>query len=287
MSDHNTANYDRAVEIAEGVFWVGFFDTQTGLHSNPYLIIDNDEVVVIDGGSRPDFATVMMKILQTGILPSQITALLYHHYDPDLCGSISNFEDIIENKSLKVISANENFMFIQHYSMDSKPFSIDAHHNQFSFSSGRTLKFIRTPYAHSQGSFVTFDPTSGILFTSDLFGSLSSEWDLFLTLSPQCMACVNVLNCPEKKENCPIRDVLDFHKNIMPSEKALKYALKQMLAVPFQMIAPQHGSLMSDATVIAHVIHQLTSLQDVGIDKIIGNDFDFNFNHLENLRLTP
>jgi flavorubredoxin len=91
---------ETSVEIADGVYWVGFYDEQAGLHCNPYLIIDNDEAMVIDGGSRPDFATVMMKILQTGIAPNKIKALLYQHYDPDLCGSIPNFEDIISVTTL-------------------------------------------------------------------------------------------------------------------------------------------------------------------------------------------
>ena len=60
-------DYEGPVEISEGIYWVGFYDPQTGLHCNPYLIIDNEEALVIDGGSRPDFATVMMKILQAGI----------------------------------------------------------------------------------------------------------------------------------------------------------------------------------------------------------------------------
>jgi len=45
--------YDSAVEIAPGIFWVGFYDAPSGLHCNPYLIVDEDEAVVIDGGSRP------------------------------------------------------------------------------------------------------------------------------------------------------------------------------------------------------------------------------------------
>ncbi|MBU0972000.1 MAG: MBL fold metallo-hydrolase, partial [Proteobacteria bacterium] len=97
-------DYSRAIEIAQGVFWVGYSDTLSGLHCNPYIIIDNDEAVVIDGGSRPDFPTVMMKILQTGIDPSRIKALIYQHYDPDLCGSIPNYEDIISRADLKIIS---------------------------------------------------------------------------------------------------------------------------------------------------------------------------------------
>jgi hypothetical protein len=54
-------DYDNPVEIAAGIYWVGFFDPQTGLHCNPYLIIDGDEAMVIDGGSRNSKNTTAKK----------------------------------------------------------------------------------------------------------------------------------------------------------------------------------------------------------------------------------
>ena len=262
-----------AVEIAEGVYWVGFYDEQSGLHCNPYLIIDNDEAMVIDGGSRPDFATVMMKILQTGITPGQIVALLYQHYDPDLCGSIPNFEDIIKRNDLRVISDSENLMFIRHYSVTTRLFPISKLNYQYTFSSGRTLKFVKTPYAHSGGSIVTFDPQSGILFSSDLFGSLGLEWELFLNLKPECMNCVSFARCPQNRPICPVNDILNFHKSVMPSGKALRYALEQMLEIPFTMIAPQHGSIIKNKEIMRYVFELLASLKGVGIDGIIDDDY--------------
>ena len=275
MKKNNTIDYERPVEIADGVFWVGFFDKKAGLHCNPYLIIDGDEAVVIDGGSRPDFATVMMKILQTGLLPNQIKALIYQHYDPDLCGSIPNFEEMIKRDDLQLISARENFMFIRHYSIQSKLYTIERDDYKFTFSSGRTLEFIRTPYSHSVGSFVTFDPASKIIFTSDLFGSLAKEWELFFNLENHCMECVNVEKCPQNRENCPIRDIESFHASLIPSEKALKYALNQLQQVPFKIIAPQHGSIMVEEKIIQFVIERLSNLKGVGIDGIVGNGFHF------------
>ena len=275
MKISKNIDYDCPVEIADGIFWIGFFDRQTGLHCNPYLIVDGDEAIVIDGGSRPDFPTVMMKILQTGLSPQKIKALIYQHYDPDLCGSIPNFEDMIKRDDLQLISAIENFMFIRHYAVHSQLYPIKKNGYKFSFSSGRTLKFIPTPYSHSPGSFVTFDPVSKVLFTSDLFGSDSIEWELFLKLENHCMECVSVEKCPRKFENCPIRDIEAFHKTVMPSEKALKYALNSLLEVPFKMIAPQHGSILSDDKIITYVIKHLASLKDIGIDGVIGDDYHF------------
>ena len=129
-------NYSRPIEIAEGVFWVGFYDVHPGSHCNPYFITDGKEAIVIDGGSRPDFPSVMMKILSTGVAPSSIVALIYQHYDPDLCGSISNFEDIIDREDLKIISAKSNHMFIRHYAANSDLFSLEDYTEGFGFLPG-------------------------------------------------------------------------------------------------------------------------------------------------------
>ena len=274
-------DYESAIEIGDGVYWVGFYDKQTGLHCNPYLIIDHDEALVIDGGSRPDFATVMMKILQTGITPDQIKALLYQHYDPDLCGSIPNFESIIKSKDLKVISASENLMFIRHYAVSSRLVPISKLEYQYVFASGRTLQFIKTPYSHSGGSIVTFDPQSGFLFSSDLFGSLGTEWELILKLRPACQDCTNLIKCPESRKTCPIKDILNFHQHLMPSRKALRYSLEKILEIPFNVIAPQHGSIISDKKIMKYIFELLAALEDVGIDAIVEDDHIFNFSNIE------
>jgi flavorubredoxin len=278
---YEEADYENPIEIADGIYWVGFYDQQSGLHCNPYLIIDNDEALVIDGGSRPDFPTVMMKILQTGIAPNQIKALLYQHYDPDLCGSIPNFEGIIERNDLKIMSASENLMFIRHYSVSSRLVTLSEQRYRYAFSSGRTLEFIKTPYSHSAGSFVTFDPKSKIVFSSDLFGSYGSDWELYLELKPECIECVELDDCPKKLPNCPINDILYFHKKIMPSSKALKFAFEKILALPFETIAPQHGSIIFDKKEMKYIFQMLISLVDVGIDGIIDDQYAFDFRNLD------
>ena len=268
----------QAVVLKDGVFWVGFYDVESGLHCNPYLIVDQDEAIVIDSGSRPDFPTVMMKILQTGITPNQIKALVYQHYDPDLCGSVPNFEDIIHRDDLKIISGEENLMFIRHYAVNSELVPLHQINFSYRFSSGRTLHFVETPFAHSSGSFVTFDTHSRILFSSDLFGSYGNEWQLFLKLPPECVDCNSLDHCPEQRRFCQIRDILEFHQKIMPSRKALRYALEQLAELPFEMIAPQHGSIISDPDSQRYIFSKLTRLEEVGVDALVSDHHQFNFN---------
>lgn len=275
-SNHSDTNYESAVEIAPGIFWVGFYDAPSGLHCNPYLIVDEDEAVVIDGGSRPDFATVMLKILQTGIFPRQIKALIYQHYDPDLCGSAPNFEDAIGHDDLQIISASENLMFIRHYAVSSPLTSLSKLKFEYQFSSGRRLQFITTPYSHSAGSFMTFDPHSGVLFTSDLFGSYGVSWQLYLQLAAECIECKNLSQCPRKLPNCPVNDILNFHRKIMTSTKALGHSLEQIAKIPFTILAPQHGSVINDKEIIEYVSKLLAALKDVGIDGILGDGDRFD-----------
>jgi len=277
-SKHTDTDYESALEIVPGIFWVGFYDAPSGLHCNPYLIVDEDEAVVIDGGSRPDFATVMLKILQTGITPQQIQALIYQHYDPDLCGSAPNFEDAIRQKDLKIVSASENMMFLRHYSISSPLVSLSKLKFEYAFSSGRKLQFFKTPYSHAAGSFMTFDPFSGVLFTSDLFGSYGVSWQLFLQLTAECMECKNLSRCPRKLPNCPVNDILNFHRKIMTSTKALRYSLEQIANIPFEILAPQHGSIIDKEDIIHYVFKLLATLTDVGIDGTLddlGIEFDY------------
>lgn len=274
-------DYERAVEIVKGVFWVGFYDAQSGLHCNPYLIVDRDEAVVIDGGSRPDFPTVMMKILQTGVFPNQISALIYQHYDPDLCASLPSFEDIIGRQDLQILSAAANNMFIRHYAAQSKLLALENVGSQFTFSSGRKLQFIKTPYAHAQGSFVTFDAASGVLFSSDLFGSYGTEWSLFLDLEPVCLECQDITDCVRTSVKCPMRDLLKFHQKLMPSEKALHHALKKLLPVPFTILAPQHGSVITDRKIIQKAFELLAGLRDVGIDALVQDGYHLDAGRIQ------
>lgn len=267
-------DYSGPIEVAEGIYWIGFADDNSGLHCNPYLIVEGEEAILIDGGSRDDFSTVMMKILQTGIDPNTISRLIYQHYDPDLCGSIPHFENLIEHEDLKIISHRENNIFIKYYSSKKPKLCIETMDYSYTFKSGRKLTFIRTPYAHSTGSFMTYDEKTGTLFSSDIFGSYDRIWDLFLKLKPECKNCHFDNKCYLDDKPCGIKGIINFHQRVMTSFRAMQYALEQIEGIDPIIVAPQHGSIVEGREQIHTVMEHLKATNNIGIDYFLAGDSD-------------
>ncbi|MBF0227188.1 MAG: MBL fold metallo-hydrolase [Desulfobacterales bacterium] len=263
-------SYNRPIQIAEGIYWVGFRDEKTNIGCNPYLVIEGDQAVLIDGGSRSDFADVMMKILQVGLDPRQINSLIYQHYDPDLCGSMMSFIDMCENPNLKIISDKNNNIFISYYISRDKFYLLKSisDYKYKLILNDRVLEFIPTPYSHSAGSFVTYDTKTGTLFSSDLFGSIFTEPDMFLSLDEKCYSCTNYDSCPNQKPDCPLKGIFLFHTTIMPCTKSLRYAMHKIEDMDIKCIAPQHGSILTNRREISYIIKKLKELEQVGIDGI-------------------
>lgn len=259
-------DYSEYIEIAEGIYWVGYADEDKGLHCNPYLILDGEEAVLIDSGSRDDFSTVMLKIMRTGTSPSRIKRLVYQHYDPDLCGNIPHMEAMINSEELKIISHRENNVFINYYSAKSPKLCIEKLGMKFEFSSGRRLDFIRTPYSHCPGSFITYDTKTKVLFSSDIFGSYDYNWSLYTRIDENCKDCIDRGNCPVTKKDCQIEGLCDFHKHNMTSKRALDYALERIEELDISLIAPQHGSILHTRASQEAAIAHLKSLTSIGID---------------------
>lgn len=264
--DMNELDYLKPIEIADGIYWIGYLDEKASLHCNPYIIIDEGEAVLVDGGSRDDFSTVMLKILRLGINPQDINRLIYQHSDPDLCASIPQFEAIIDKKDLKIIAHKKEITFIRYYSSKTDMVGIDDLGYEYTFKSGRKLKFIETPFAHDPGSFMTYDVKTKTLFSSDIFGSFDKEWSLYKHLPKECIDCSPKEVCTYTKNPCVGKGVVEFHQSVMPSFNALKYALEQVKSLDIDLIAPQHGSLIDRESDKNAIIRHLESIKEVGFD---------------------
>ncbi|MFC1481758.1 response regulator [Candidatus Neomarinimicrobiota bacterium] len=217
-------NLDSPIEIRPGIYWVGSDEMEGGLHCNPYLIVDKDEAVLLDPGSGLDFEEVYRKVLEVVSL-DKIKYIVLHHQDPDLCSSVTLFEE----KGLKaeIVTHWRSAVILKFYGIKSPYYLANEKDFALKLGSGRSLQFIPTPYLHFPGAIVTYDEESRILFSSDLFGAFSTSWELYAGedyLEPMKL----------------------FHENYMPGNDVLRPVMESLMGMDISLIAPQHGSIIAD-----------------------------------------
>lgn len=239
-------DYDNNVAITREIYWVGYFDAEAHLHCNPYLLIDEKDVVLFDPGSIPHFPIVMRKVIDL-VNPADISLVVASHQDPDVCGNLAVLEDVIGRPDLKIAAHSKTIRLIRHFGVNSKFYAVDENDYQFTLSSGRVLDFLYTPYLHSPGAIVTLDRQSRSLFSGDIFGAVSHDWSLF-----------------SKGDYLTALDT--FHQLYMPSNELLKRGMEQFENLEIDRILPQHGSVLEGGQIKSTIDH-LKSLS-CGIDLI-------------------
>ena len=224
MKTENTVKKPQPVEIAPGIFWVGTRFDDDSIDCNPYLVIDGDEAVLIDPGSIVDFPSVREAVFSL-IPPENISLIIAHHQDPDICGSIAEFYQA--GVTAPVAMHWRTSVLVRYYGIQNETYLVLENGWQWSFSGGRTLRFLPAPYCHCPGCIMTYDPESGVLFSSDLFGSLDSSKELY--------AGADYL---EKMKS--------FHAHYMPSHEILSPVMRSLMPLDISVIAPQHGQIIRE-----------------------------------------
>ena len=214
----------KIVEIAKDIYWVGGSGQDGGLHCNPYLIVDGDEAVLIDPGSVLDFEYVYENVCS--IVPlEKIKYVILHHQDPDFCSSVPLFE--AKGANFKIVTHWRTETLVKYYGIKSEYFIVDKNAMKLELKSGRVLEFLQTPYLHFAGAITTYDTKTKILFSSDLFGAFSFEWNMYAGEDY-------------------IEKMKTFHEHYMPSNDILRPVMEVFLGMDISMIAPQHGSVIKD-----------------------------------------
>lgn len=217
-------NYEDAIAVTRDIHWVGFNDPESGLHCNPYVLVDDGEVVLLDPGSIPHFPIVMRKVIEV-VSPEEIRYVVVHHQDPDVCGNLAVVEDVIGSAELSIVSSKKSMRLVRHYGLSSKLYTVEEHERSLTLASGRELRFVPTPFLHSPGAFATYDVRTKSLFSSDLFGAVDRDWRLFAGADPWT-------------------GMRRFHEEYMPSHAVLGPCIARLRELEIERILPQHGSIL-------------------------------------------
>ncbi len=168
-------------KISDDLYWVGVNDHRLalfenvhpiprGVSYNSYLLLDKKTVLfdTVDWAGCRQFLE-NIKFLLNG---RKLDYLVINHVEPDHAACIN--EIILRYPNIKIISNKRAFVFMHQFG-----FSVDGRIDQVKEGDTRsfgkhTVTFIAAPMVHWPEVMVTFDTTTGTLFSADAFGSFGA-----------------------------------------------------------------------------------------------------------------
>jgi diguanylate cyclase (GGDEF)-like protein len=219
-----------AVELAPRVWWVGSMLPDDQFQCHAYLIEQGDESVLVDPGSALAVDDLIRKVDEV-VGVERVRWLVCSHSDPDIISALPALAARGMQPNAAIVTHWRDEALIRH-SAPPLPYWRVEEHGWHLRLQDRTLQFVFTPYAHSAGAFCTFDPASGTLFSSDLFGGFSNEKTLYASSMDD------------------FDGIRAFHEHYMPSREILNYSLERLRRLRVNLIAPQHGRVIPEHLVL-------------------------------------
>ncbi len=236
-------DFTQPVEIASNIYWIGMYLENDPFQCHPYFIKNGNESILIDPGSMLEFEETVRKVKSVSSFKS-IKYIVLHHQDPDLVAAVPEIEKLIDRDDLLIVTHSRMSLLIKHYLVTSDYYEIDKNSNQLTTTNGFRLEFLTTPYCHSPGAFVSYEPKTKTLFSGDIFGGLDKSWEFYA-------------------DETYFDKAKQFHKEYMPSRDIFNYALNKIEKLDIELIAPQHGSIIQKLY-IANLIADMKNL-DCGL----------------------
>jgi len=244
-----------AVEIADRVWWVGSIRTNDTFQCHPYLIEAGDHSVLIDPGSILSVDETLRRVEQVVPL-SSIRYVVCHHSDPDIAGGLGVIRAAMPSPDLRLVTEWRAETLLKHYDAGIPFLRVEDNGWALPIDGDRRLRFVLTPYLHFPGALVSYEESTGVLFSSDLFGGFTDGGRLYAT------------------DQSYFESMRPFHEHYMPSREILAAGLGRITrSFPrINLIAPQHGCIIPEP-LVKPMIDQLSSLE-CGIFLLAREDLD-------------
>jgi len=229
----------KAVEIKNGIYWVGAIDwairdfhgymTPRGTTYNNYLIMDED-ITLLDT-VKYDFADTTIKNIQSVVDPSRIKNVIVNHIENDHVTSLGAIMALTPNATIYITEKGKKGLG-RFY--DLSRWTIKTVKTGDTLKIGkRTLFFLETPMLHWPDSMMTYIKEEKILISQDGFGQHIASAVRF---DDEFITCQSMSELDDA--------VIDYYANIlMPFGQLIKAKIAevQKLGLDIEIIAPDHG----------------------------------------------
>lgn len=225
-------------------------DVSSGLaiQANNHLIIHGKSSMVLDPGGHKAYSKVLSNTLSL-LGEAKLDYLFLSHQDPDIVAAVNGW---LMTTDVVAYASKLWARFIPHFGLDSyvedRLLNIEDGGMIFDLD-GADLLVLPAHFLHSCGNFQIYDPISKILYTGDLGASIDCDYRSTSDFSSH------------------LSTMEGFHRRYMGSTRALKAWADMVRPLDIEIIAPQHGAMMTGKDIVGEFIEWCSTLE-CGIDAI-------------------
>ncbi|MEO0409988.1 MAG: diflavin flavoprotein [Cyanobacteria bacterium P01_A01_bin.135] len=200
------------------------FELQNGTTYNSF-IVRGDKTALIDT-THIKFQDLYLACLQQQIDWEQLDYLIVNHTEPDHSGLV---KDLLQRAPhITVVGSKVAIQFLQN--MVHQPFEslVVKSGSELDLGQGHRLQFVSAPNLHWPDTIFTYDSSTQVLFTCDVFGMHYCDDVLFDEVPPLLET-----------------DFKTYYDCLMgPNARSVLMALKRMAPFDVELIATGHGPLL-------------------------------------------
>lgn len=223
------------VQIADRAYWIGEVDDkkvpfhrlvlEKGTTYNSYFL-DTDKPTIIDTVDIA-FAGEWVKALAEIVDLKRLQYLVINHVEPDHAGAVGSLMNKAKNAAIVTTEKGKEFL-IGMFKLQNAKFIVIKDGDTLDIG-GKTLKFLETPYLHTEETMVTYSIEDKILYPCDQFSTHIANYELF--------------NDSAKEDIT--EDFKVYYSLIMhPHRPYVKDMLAKIKNLDIAMIAPSHGYIL-------------------------------------------
>ncbi|MGE4231717.1 MAG: MBL fold metallo-hydrolase [Bacteriovoracia bacterium] len=195
------------------------------IDTNEYVIVSNEEVLMLDPGGTeifPKVLTAVSEVIELG----KITTYLCSHQDPDIMSSLPLWMALTPKAKIYISWLWAGF--VSHFGHEYSSNLVSVGDEGITIEvGGRPFQLVPAHHCHSAGNFSLYDPTARILFSGDVGAALIPPgYGLF------------VGNFDEH-----VKYMTKFHQRWMASNEAKRAWVRRVRKLKVDMICPQHGAI--------------------------------------------
>ncbi len=231
----------KAVKITEGIhclpvnlesyqLFEGMWPMPNGISINSY-VVQGDKTALIDliediNGKPADFEAELQSI---SLAPKDIDYLIINHMEPDHTSWLPTFHR--KNPDIQIYLTAKAAPLLKTFGGIEENVHIISDGESLDLGQGKVLTFFETPNIHWPETMMTFEQSSGTLFSCDAFGSYGTLNDVYFD---------DQLSTTQ--HDFFINEALRYYANIVASFSTfVTKGINRLAGLDVKMIAPSHG----------------------------------------------